>query len=348
MTKPFANSTRLGFVGDLMFGRLTSRELHRRDPEWFWGDVLGLLKSADGVFGNLECAITTTDRRWGRSPKAFHFRADPTAIKALRAGNIRFVSLANNHAMDFETQGLRDTLRYLDEAGIAHAGAGTDADAAAAPAFVKVGRLRVAVFAITDNMPEAAAGRTSPGLCHVDPVTGKGGPTASDFAQAREAGAHLIVVSAHLGPNMAQRPNPILRAYKRQLAAEGADIVHGHSAHVIQGVERVRKSIVFHDAGDFVDDYAVDPDLRNDLSFLTLVDASPAGLHRLQLVPVRVYVAQVRRAPPADADLICERMQTLSQEFGLSFERTNGGLEIILSTDGAAGERRSAPPRVTS
>jgi poly-gamma-glutamate synthesis protein (capsule biosynthesis protein) len=344
MAGPFGGRARLGFVGDLMFGRLANRELHRRDPEWFWGDVLGLLKSADGTLGNLECAITTTDRRWRRSPKTFHFRADPVAIKALRAGNIRFVSLANNHAMDFETEGLRDTLRFLDDAGIAHAGAGEDAAAAAAPALVEIGSLRIAVFAITDNMPEAAAGRTSPGLCYVDPATGMGGPTADDFTQARRNGADLIVVSAHLGPNMVQRPDPVLRSYKRKLAAEGADIVHGHSAHVIQGIERVGTSIVFHDAGDFVDDYAVDPDQRNDLSFLMLADATAAGIHRLQLVPVRLYFAQVRRAPPRDADLICERMQSLSREFGLILDRTSEGLEIILS----AGGRRQFPPRVTS
>jgi poly-gamma-glutamate synthesis protein (capsule biosynthesis protein) len=337
----------LGFVGDLMFGRLTSRELRRRDPEWFWGDVLGLLKSADGILGNLECAITTTHRRWARSPKSFYFRADPAAIKALRAGNIRFVSLANNHAMDFEIEGLRDTLRYLDEAGIAHAGAGVDAPAAAAPAFVEIGSLRIAVFAITDNLPKAAAGRTSPGICYVDPVTGVGGPTADDFKQAREDGADLIVVSAHLGPNMVQRPDPVLRAYKRKLATDGADIVHGHSAHVIQGVERVGTSIVFHDAGDFVDDYAIDPELRNDLSFLMLVDASPTGPHRLVLVPVRIHVAQVRRAPPRDADLICEQMQSLSREFGLSLDRTNDGLEISLSTGGEIGGRHPVLPRLT-
>jgi poly-gamma-glutamate synthesis protein (capsule biosynthesis protein) len=142
---------------------------------------------------------------------------------------------------------------------------------------------------------------------------------------------------------MVQRPNPVLRAYKRKLAADGADIVHGHSAHVIQGIERVGASIVFHDAGDFVDDYAVDPDLRNDLSFLIMADASAAGLQRLQLIPVRIYVAQVRRAPPQDADLICEQMQSLSREFGLNLERTSDGLEIIFASDGGAGRHGLAP-----
>lgn len=345
MTASTGARARLGFVGDLMFGRATGRELYRRDPEWFWGDVLGLLKSADAVFGNLECAITTSDRRWRRTPKAFHFRAGTAALRVLKAGNVRFVSLANNHAIDFEEQGLTDTMRYLDQAGIAHAGAGANAAAAAAPAIVNAGGLRIAVFAITDNMPEAAAGPSSAGVCRVDAATGDGGPTAEDFAAARKAGADLVVVSAHLGPNMVQRPNAVLRAYKRRLAQDGADIVHGHSAHVIQGIERVGAALVFHDAGDFVDDYAVDPGLRNDLSFLYLVEATAGGAERLCLVPVRIHVAQVRRAPPSDADLICARMQALCGEFGLDLERTADGLEISFSR-GAGTSGLAILPRV--
>ena len=90
----------------------------------------------------------------------------------------------------------------------------------------------------------------------------------------------------------------------------------------------------------------VDPELRNDFSFLMLVDASPTGPHRLELVPVRIHVAQVRRAPPRDADLVCERKQSLSREFGLSLDRTSDGLEISLAPSEEVGGRRLVLPRV--
>ncbi len=338
------DEARLAFVGDLMLGRLVARELRRRDPEWFWGDVLGLLKSADKVFANLECAITTHEGRWRRADKEFHFRADPSAARVLKAGNIGFVSLANNHAMDFETQGLFDTIRFLDEAAIAHAGAGVDLAAAAAPACVDAGPLRIAAFALTDNMPEAAASLRVAGVRYVDPATGEGGPTAEDFRRAREAGADLIVVSAHLGPNMRQTPNSILRDYKRKLAALGADIVFGHSAHVVQGLERVGSSLIFHDAGDFIDDYAVDPQLRNDLSFLFLVQAERTGVRHVRLIPVRLYMAQVRRAPPADAAVISDRMQLLSAELGVELIETSEGLEADFRSASSGGASASLKP----
>jgi len=321
----------LAFVGDVMLGRLVNRELQRRDPEWFWGDVLDLLKNADAVFANLECAITTSETRWRRSAKEFHFRADPRSIAVLKAGNVRFVSLANNHLLDFETRGLLDTIRHLDEAGIAHAGAGGNVTAAAAPAFVQAGKLTVAAFAVTDNMPEAAAGEASPGICYVDPQHEDSGPTQAAFAAARNAGADLVVVSAHLGPNMLDRPSPAIRAYKRRLAARGAHLIHGHSAHVVQGLERIGASLILHDAGDIIDDYAIDPDLRNDLSFIFLLDVTKSELRRVRLVPVRLYMAQVRHAPPDDAAWICNRMQALSRHLGVDLRRTQDGLQLDFS-----------------
>jgi poly-gamma-glutamate capsule biosynthesis protein CapA/YwtB (metallophosphatase superfamily) len=323
-----AERATLAFLGDLMFGRLVSQRLRLHDPEWFWGDVIGLLRGADAVFANLECAITTSAQQWRRTPKAFHFRAEPACVDVLKAGNVRFVSLANNHALDFETGGLMETIAYLDAAGIAHAGAGSGDAAAAAPAFVRAGALNVAVFAVTDNMPEAAATPQAPGVCYVEAEAGDDSPGEDAIAGVRARGADLVTVSAHLGPNMTARPSPALRGYKQRLIARGVDLVHGHSAHVIQGLERVRGGLIMHDAGDFLDDYAVDSRLRNDLSFIFFVEADRHAMRRVRLVPVRLRLAQTNLASPDEADWICSRMQELSRPFGVELERSEEGLRL--------------------
>jgi poly-gamma-glutamate synthesis protein (capsule biosynthesis protein) len=332
-----------------MLGRLVNQHLRRRSPEWAWGDVLGLLQGADAVFANLECAITHFTREWRTTPKTFHFRGDPLMIDVLRAGNIGFVNLANNHALDYQREGLIETIGLLDQAGIAHAGAGADASAAAAPAFVRAGSLMVAAFGVTDNMPEAGATESEPGVAYVAVDIEESGPSMTDVAQARAKGADFVVVSAHLGPNMVSAPRDPIRAYKQSLAARGADIVHGHSAHVVQGLERAGHSLILHDAGDFIDDYAVDPQLRNDLSFLFLIDAGKEGLRRARLIPVRLYMGQVRLALEADAEWICARMQALSRAFGIELKRTSEGLELDLTPNGAGAGSASklAPEPVT-
>jgi poly-gamma-glutamate synthesis protein (capsule biosynthesis protein) len=305
--------------------------LRQRDPEWAWGDVLGLMQGADAVFANLECAVTHLKTQWRRTPKAFHFRADPSMIEVLHAGNIRFVSLANNHALDCERDGLLEMIALLNEAGIAHAGAGADGAAATKPVFVRAGQLSIAAFAVTDNMPEAGAAENEPGVAYVAADAEESGPGETQIESARRAGGDLVIVSAHLGPNMVSVPSDPVRAYKQRLAARGADIVHGHSAHVVQGLERAGRGFIMHDTGDFIDDYAVDPLLRNDLSFLFLADVGEGGPRRVQLVQVRLYMAQARLALGADADWICTRMQTLSRQFGVELQRTREGLELDLA-----------------
>ena len=319
-----------------MLGRLVSEQLRRgRRAKTCWGNVAPILKAADGVIANLECAITRHDQPWRRTPKVFHFGADPLAIKVLEEGNIRAVSLANNHILDFEVAGLMDTLALLDRAGIAHAGAGRSENEAFAPAWFKIGDLNIALFAVTDNEPSFSAPGAEPGTAYVNLSNSMSGlrPEATEIEKVRAEGADLVILSCHLGPNMVLQPSTPILNYRHTAVDRGIDIVYGHSAHVVQGVERVGHSLILHDTGDFLDDYAVDPELRNDLSFVSLVETEGAHLRRLSLLPVALGFAEVRLAKASEAEHLYTRMTELSTEFGTSFSRSSERLELDLAQD---------------
>lgn len=325
----------LALMGDVMLGRGVNAEIPGRSPDSFWGDVLPALRSADAAIANLECAITRHARPWWRTPKVFHFRADPAAVEVLRAGNVRCVSLANNHSLDFEEVGLLDTLRHLDEAGIRHAGAGRDLDEALRPAVFEVADLKVAVAALTDNEPPFAARRDRPGTAYLDIAHD---PTAlrrveEQVASARRQGADLIILSLHWGPNMVTTPPLEFQAFARAAIDRGVDLLHGHSAHVFQAVERHEKGLILYDTGDFLDDYAVDPERRNDWSFLFRVELAERRLHRLSLVPVRLTCARVDRAQASEFEAICARMRERCSPFETALAATPEGLELRLDSE---------------
>ncbi|MDH3667525.1 MAG: CapA family protein [Paracoccaceae bacterium] len=325
---------KLAIVGDVMLGRLVSREIASRDPESFWGDTLPLLLGADAVLINLECAISDRGAPWMRTPKVFHFCAAPGAVNVLQAARVRYVSLANNHVLDYGEDALRDTLDLLDDAGITHAGAGETLEQAQQPARFRAKRLAISAFSLTDNEPPFAATSERPGTCYVDSDSvSDPWPKADDIAAERAAGADIVVVSAHLGPNMVTRPSARLRAFKRALVQAGADIIHGHSAHVFQGVEPLGRRVILHDTGDFLDDYAVDPLMRNDWSFVFLLDVDPRGIRRLVLRPVVLNFAEVNLAHGEAFDSICERMSEQSKLFGAQLQRCAEGLELRLNGD---------------
>jgi poly-gamma-glutamate capsule biosynthesis protein CapA/YwtB (metallophosphatase superfamily) len=324
----------LALTGDVMLGRGVADVLddHMR-PEAPWGDVMPLLDAADLRIINLECAITEYERPWTRTPKVFHFRAKPSAVETLRKARINACSLANNHTLDFEEQGLLDTLEHLDAAGILHAGAGRNREEAADPAILTVPAdhtCRVALLAFTDNEPPFAAGIDRPGTNYL-PVSSKPDVlrrVERAVSYVRDMGADTVIFSNHWGPNMVQRPKETFRRFARAVMDRGVDIYYGHSAHVFQGVEIYRGKPILYDTGDFIDDYAVDPKMRNDWSFLFRVSIEGGTFGRLDLTPVKLSYAQVDLATGDEREIILERMERLSAEMGTVFARREGALVL--------------------
>jgi len=319
--------TTLALTGDVMLGRGVNETLPTVRPEELWGDVLPLLDAADLRIINLECAITEHKQPWSLTPKVFHFRADPVATEVLKTARIDACSLANNHTLDFEERGLLDTLRHLERAGIRHAGAGRDAEEAARPVLLEGG---VALVAFTDNEPPFAAGPNRPGTNYLSVSLESEVLRRVEVAvgAAREAGARTIVFSNHWGPNMVQRPRENFRRFARAVVDRGVDLYFGHSAHVFQGVEIYNGKPILYDTGDFIDDYAVDPKVRNDRSFLFRISVQDGDLRRLELFPVVLPYARVELARGAQREIILDRMVDLSAEMGTAFDRREDRLVL--------------------
>jgi poly-gamma-glutamate capsule biosynthesis protein CapA/YwtB (metallophosphatase superfamily) len=81
---------------------------------------------------------------------------------------------------------------------------------------------------------------------------------------ARATGADLVVFSIHWGPNMRQAPPDEFKQFARAVLDAGADIFHGHSAHIFQGIEIYKGKPILYDIGDLIDDYYVDIVNKND------------------------------------------------------------------------------------
>lgn len=323
--------TRLLLAGDVMLGRGVDEALASMRPEEVWGDLLPHFRRADARIVNLECALTRSGRMWTRAPKVFHFRADPSAVAVLQAAGIDAVSLANNHVLDFEEEGLLETLEVLDRAGIRRAGAGRDLASARRPALIAGGK--VALLSITDNEPLFAAGPRAPGVNFF----AEAGPEALEWigkaaADARRAGAEVVVLASHWGPNMVARPSPGIQALARGAVERGVDVYFGHSAHVVQGVELRGGKPILYDTGDFVDDYAVDPGLRNDWSFLFQLDFDGGRFTGMELFPALLSCARTASAPRAEAVLIRRRMTARCAELGTPVTERDGRLAVEINS----------------
>jgi poly-gamma-glutamate synthesis protein (capsule biosynthesis protein) len=138
------------------------------------------------------------------------------------------------------------------------------------------------------------------------------------------AEADAVLVSPHWGPNMSPEPVGRVRVAADELAAAGASIVAGHSSHVFQGIS----GRILFDVGDFLDDYAVDPVLRNDLGLLFLITLDEEGPLRLQAVPLSLDHCFTRLATEDDAAWIHRRFRSACRAFGTEVVEEGGRLVV--------------------
>lgn len=308
---------RIAFLGDVMLGRLVNDRLKAAEAAYPWGDTLPILRQADVTFANLECVLADGGTPMPR--KVYRFRSDLKNVASLRSAAIGVVGLANNHVLDFGADALREMLAALDQHGILRAGAGLDLEAARRPAVRRVGPHAVGFIAFTDNQPDWEATGRAPGI-HYVPVddVDAGDRRVTDLLELvrRTKGrVQLLIMSAHWGGNWGSDVPPVHRSLARLLIQAGADVVFGHSAHIFRGIEVYRNRPIIYSAGDFVDDYAVDPVERNDQSFIFLLETSGSVPGRLRLYPTEINRFQTRLARRS-AGKIAERMQRLSTQLG--------------------------------
>lgn len=310
----------LALAGDTMLGRGVAKRLlaSPRLETILAEEVRLVLATADLVVLNLECCISQRGERRPDPGKPYFFRAPPVAVELLADLGVDCVNLANNHALDYGFEALADTRALLEGVGVRAVGAGGDMEHARQFEVLEARGFRLAVIGVTDHPEDWAAGVDSPGVAWAD--LGSGMPDWLSSLVARAAAeADAVLVTPHWGPNLTSRPLDYMRVAARQLSGAGATLVAGHSAHVFHGVA---ERIIF-DMGDFVDDYAVYPDLRNDLGLLFLVTLDgPAPLVpvRLEALPLAIDHCRARFADDVEWAWIRDRFVDACAEFGTAVQ----------------------------
>jgi poly-gamma-glutamate capsule biosynthesis protein CapA/YwtB (metallophosphatase superfamily) len=307
---------RVALAGDTMLGRGVAERILTEGPDsLFAPELVAAVHEADLCVLNLECCIS---ERGAPAPgKVFHFRAPAASAEALARLGVDCVTLANNHALDFGPNALLDTFAHLESAGIKWVGAGADPDEARTPAVLEAGGYRLGVIAAADHPADYAAAPGRPGIAFADLCRRNIPDWLSEAIRGLDADA--ILASPHWGPNMLAEPAAHVRAAAGALLEVGATLIAGHSAHLFHGLGRR----VLYDVGDFLDDYAVDQRLRNDLGLLFLLDLDGDWL---EAIPLKLEFAHTRLADGDDAAWVRRRFREACAAFGTEVAEEDGRL----------------------
>jgi len=267
----------------------------------------GLAPLIDGDlnFANLETVVT------GRNDivpadKAFNFRTHPNGAAHLVGLGFNLLSTANNHAIDYGVAGVTETVRHLDglkQRGglLAHAGVGGDREAASRPQLVQVKGATLAFSALGIDSG-GRAGPQRPGLM----AWRSPEDVAHVVTRLRSATADVRLLSVHQGIERSVTvERDAIEILREQVVLTGAaDVVVGHHAHVVQGVEIVDGRVIFYGLGNLLH-----PGMQNMSAFGMCQDYGlMAKLHLLEDATGRFRVRAIEAIPLTDMHWIARRM----------------------------------------
>lgn len=322
----FPAELRISAVGDIMLDGTARPELQKNGYDYAFAATRDLLRQSHIVIGNLEGPLTRRGK--AETGKQYIFRSPPDKVaQALRHAGFDVLSLANNHSLDYGTEGMVDTIDSLAAYGIRYMGAGSNSREARAPVFVPVGNQMVAFLAYSLTFPENYwATSNTPGTAF-----GHEKNIVADVKAAREY-ADVVVVSFHWG----QESKTDLREYQTRLGHAaidaGAQAVVGHHPHILQGVERYKHGVILYSLGNYTFGSFSQ---KARVSAIAQLSFSGSTLSKVKLQPINVLNTEVLFQPRPlsgeDAEHVIEQIQALSARQGTRLRNAGGIAELDMT-----------------
>ena len=268
----------------------------RPDVDSLFEHVGDHIRSADVAFMQLEMTLT---ERGARVPQTKHTsRTSPAAAAAFRRAGFTHASWASNHSLDWGAEGFLDTVDALESADIVPLGVGRNITLAREVRIAEVDGVRIALLAYCSILPEAYwATAERPGVAplraftvheaiepdqpgtphrmHTFPHPGDLAALVEDVTEAKKK-ADAVIVSMHWGLHFSYADLADYQRIAGHAAIDaGADLIIGHHAHILKGIEVYRGKAIFHSLGNFAIELPMDEEHAARPSFRHLLSMHP-------------------------------------------------------------------------
>lgn len=226
------------------------------------------------TLGNLEAPVTNSKKN---ADKWAVLKQSQSILAELKKVNVSGVSLANNHMLDYGTDGLMDTIKNLQENNIRFTGAGNNIRDALSPIELTDGGRKIRIYSLATTLPlESAASNGRPGIAPIgvkctyyfDGVGMQEQPGTPPISHCFVNGPDIERIKRILRANRKEDVTSIitihwgmpyqynLMDYQKEIAHAlidaGADLIIGHHPHVLQQIERYKEKLIFYSLGNFI------------------------------------------------------------------------------------------------
>src|SRR5690554_782413 len=207
-------------------------------------EVTNIFHHSDLNIVNLEAPVTTSNTKINKTGPNIKSHRESTK-NVLKALEVDVVTLANNHVLDYDEQGVIDTLEFCRENEIQTVGAGKDLEEASKILYVETKEGKIAIVNFAENEWTSATFNSagSNPMCLIN-----------NFKQIKEAkqNADFVITIAHGGHEHYQYPSPDMKKRYRFYAEIGSDAVIAHHTHCIGGFEVYNEVPICYSLGNFL------------------------------------------------------------------------------------------------
>lgn len=224
----------------------TENLIKENKEDKIYNDFLGVINEHNYRITNLESPFLNAGV--GIDKTGPHLKADEITVNGLSYVGFNLVTLANNHIMDYGSDGLFNSIKILSENNIDHVGAGANYKEARKIQYLDSENGKIAILNFAENEFSNTFTDT-PGANPHHLIN-----NYYDIQAAKKV-AKFVIVIYHGGNEMHSLPTPRIKETFRFFADAGASVVVGHHTHCFSGYEVYNEVPIFYSLGNFVFDY---------------------------------------------------------------------------------------------
>lgn len=240
------DSLKIVITGDLCPHNRIEKLVLESDVKSVFNDFIDVFKGSDLNITDLECPLTESVS--ARPKSGPHQKAHPDCIKILDFANIRLAAMANNHVMDYDKEGVEDTLRICKDYSIDTVGIGKSLTDAGKPFTINIKNKKIAILNFADN--EFLSTPDESYNCNpINPIQ-----NFYDIQSVRQNHDFVIVI-IHAGNEFYELPSPRTKRLYRYFVDLGADVIISHHTHAFSGYEIYKSKPIFYGLGNFIYDW---------------------------------------------------------------------------------------------
>ena len=290
-------------IGDIMCHNSQYKDAYNSntgtyDFSYVFTDINEYVNSADISIGNLETTFAGKEKGYSNYPR---FNTPEQLATNLKDFGIDVVSTANNHCMDANYTGLVSTLKYLDEAGIAHTGTNETKEKQNEILVKDVNGIKIAFLSFTygtNGIPVPTDKSFAVNLIDEELIL-------EQIRLAKEQDPDLICTNMHWGIEYQLKQNAEQEKLADLLFENGVDIILGSHPHVLQPMEKktvtledgtTKNCFVIYSLGNFMSGQTKENTRNSVILNIYITKNGETGktlLNKVEYVPIYMYKSPI-------------------------------------------------------